>query len=202
MRCAEKESAITPASPSNQAEGLEKQQTSLAQHVSTIGSVTGTVKLDAGRDVDIQGAQLQADQDIDIAGRNVNVMAVVDMLDSHTLSYKEISGLRIGAKSNVTDAVAALKKLADRGQEVDDPRLKALYAAKAAYAAKDLAQMVQTMQQSGSKGGASGRVSIGLGYSRQESESVAHADTVRKASAATSPSRPGATARRTRAIST
>lgn len=163
-----------------QTKGLEQTEALLTHNLSTIGSQTGNVNIQAGRDASFVGAQLQADKNVDISARNVEVKAVVDTLDARTLSYTETSGLRIGGKSNVTDAAMAVRAATNRGQEVNDPRLKALYAAKAAYAARDLAKIIETAQQSQSgAGGLSGRVSIGIGTTREESLSVSQGNSHR-----------------------
>jgi len=168
-----------------QTKGLEQTETSVVHNLSTIGSQTGSVTIQAGRDVGLVGTQLQADKNVSISGRNVDIKAVVDTLDTRTLAYTESTGIRLGAKSNVTDAAMALRAATSRGQEVNDPRLKALYAAKAAYAARDLAQIIETAQKSQSgSGGLSGRVSIGIGTTREESLSVTHVDTVQKSQVA------------------
>ncbi|ERE06449.1 two-partner secretion domain-containing protein [Pseudogulbenkiania ferrooxidans] len=162
--------------------GLEEQQANATHVQGVVGSVQGNVLIHAGGKVDLIGTQLQAGKDIMVDGRDVVGTAVVDTLDSHTLSYTETSGLRIGATSKATQAAANLMSTVSRGEEVSDPRLKALYAAKAAYASKDISSMIQTMQQSTDKGGGlKGKVSIGYGYSREESESKAHVDMVKKA---------------------
>nr|WP_244999969.1 hemagglutinin repeat-containing protein [Chromobacterium violaceum] len=162
--------------------GLEEQQANATHVQGVVGSVQGNVLIQAGGKVDLIGTQLQAGKDIMVDGRDVVGTAVVDTLDSHTLSYTETSGLRIGATSKATQAAANLMNTINRGEEVSDPRLKALYAAKAAYAARDISSMIQTMQQSTDKGGGlKGKVSIGYGYSREESESKAHVDMVKKA---------------------
>jgi filamentous hemagglutinin len=168
-----------------QRKGLEQTEVSVTHNLSTIGSQTGNVSIQAGRDVGLIGTQLQADKNVSISGRNVDIKAVVDTLDTRTLTYTETSGIRLGAKSNVTDAAMALRAATSRGQEVNDPRLKALYAAKAGYALKDLAQIIETAQKSQSgSGGLSGRVSIGIGATREESLSVTHVDTVQKSQVA------------------
>ncbi|MCS3806541.1 filamentous hemagglutinin [Chromobacterium alkanivorans] len=165
--------------------GLEELQTNASHVQGVVGSNAGSLLIQAGGKIDLIGTQLQAAKDIRIDGRDVSGVAVVDALDSRTLSYTESSGLRIGAKSTVSQAAANLMSTADRGSQVSDPRLKALYAAKAAYAAKDLSTMMQSVSQSTDKGGGlKGRVSIGYGYSREESESVSHVDVVKKAQAA------------------
>ncbi|MEO4007786.1 hemagglutinin repeat-containing protein, partial [Chromobacterium piscinae] len=162
--------------------GLEEQQANATHVQGVVGSVQGNVLIHAGGKVDLIGTQLQAGKDIMVDGRDVVGTAVVDTLDSHTLSYTETSGLRIGATSKATQAAANLMNTVSRGEEVSDPRLKALYAAKAAYASRDISSMIQTMQQSTDKGGGlKGKVSIGYGYSREESESKAHVDMVKKA---------------------
>ncbi|KMN83988.1 hypothetical protein VK98_00790 [Chromobacterium sp. LK11] len=165
--------------------GLEELQTNASHVQGVVGSNAGSLLIQAGGKIDLIGTQLQAAKDIRIDGRDVSGVAVVDALDSRTLSYTESSGLRIGAKSTVSQAAVNLMSTADRGSQVSDPRLKALYAAKAAYAAKDLSTMMQSVSQSTDKGGGlKGRVSIGYGYSREESESVSHVDVVKKAQAA------------------
>nr|WP_256477472.1 hemagglutinin repeat-containing protein [Chromobacterium sp. S0633] len=165
--------------------GLEELQNNATHVQGVVGSNAGSLLIQAGGKIDLIGTQLQAAKDIQIDGRDVSGVAVVDALDSRTLSYTESSGLRIGAKSTVSQAAANLMSTADRGSQVSDPRLKALYAAKAAYAAKDLSTMMQSVSQSTDKGGGlKGRVSIGYGYSREESESISHVDVVKKAQAA------------------
>lgn len=165
-------------------EGLEKDEKSVTHVGSTIGSVGGNITIAADQDLNIAGSRLQAAGNIDASGRNVTVTSLVDTIDSLEKRYVETSGLKIGARSNITDAAAKIKQSSERAQQTDDPRLKALYAARAAYVVKDIANMVETYQKSGSQGGISGRVSIGIGVSRQESESKAHAESLVRSQAA------------------
>ena len=164
----------------SQTEGELNRQSSTGHTLSTIGSTHGRVDIQGKGNVLVSGTEIIAAKGGSIIGSNVRVESVVDTLDSENKRYKESSGVFIGAQSNVTDAVAAIKNSSERGSEVSDPRLKALYAAKAAYAVKDLSSIAQTATQAGGKSGVSGKITVGVGTRRSESEDRAHIDTVRK----------------------
>ncbi len=168
-------------------EGERNRQTGVSHTISVIGSVDGRTDIQGKGDVLISGVELISPQGGSIIGNNVRIESVVDTIDSESKRYKESSGLFVGAQSNVTDALAQIKHSGERITEAADPRLKALHAAKAAYGIKDLGALAGIVKNTENKQNASGKITIGIGTRRSESEDQAHIDTVRKSTLSTNP---------------
>ena len=98
----------------SQTEGELNRQSSTGHTLSTIGSTHGRVDIQGKGNVLVSGTEIIAAKGGSIIGSNVRVESVVDTLDSENKRYKESSGVFIGAQSNVTDAVAAIKNSSER----------------------------------------------------------------------------------------
>ena len=116
--------------------GREKQrdeyaQQSIEQISSTIGSINGFVKLNAGKDTNIKGSDIIAGKDADIQGGSVNIENTDSIYRTQEKHEYEKSGLTVsiggGAIDQLTEGITHIQ----RADEVKDKRLAALHDYKA-----------------------------------------------------------------------
>nr|WP_230596815.1 hemagglutinin repeat-containing protein [Xanthomonas albilineans] len=140
---------------------------------STVGSIDGAVTLTAGNALAISGSDVLSKTGTAIVGKDVTISAVEDTVDTVETSKQHSAGINVGLTGAVVQAAEAAYGMTQRGGQVSDDRLKALYAVKAAYAAKDSVDAYQAATaQGGSMGGVS--VRIGIGASSASSKSTTH----------------------------
>ncbi|OMO16642.1 filamentous hemagglutinin N-terminal domain-containing protein, partial [Xanthomonas oryzae] len=147
--------------------GASKQTNTLAttqvSHTgSTVGSIDGAVTLTAGNALAISGSDVLSKTGTAIVGKDVTIAAVEDTVDTVETSKQHSAGINVGLTGAVVQAAEAAYGMTRHGSQVSDDRLKALYAVKAAYAAKDSVDAYQAAAaQGGSMGGVSVRIGIG-----------------------------------------
>lgn len=139
---------------------------------SLIGSTNGSVTLSAGNDVHITGSDILSNTSTAIVGKNVTIEAALGTTTTKETYKEKQAGINVGLTGGVVAAAEAAYGAAKRGSEVKDDRLKALYAAKAAYAVAD---GVQGVQNAGTDAGVSLR--IGIGASSASSTTTTHDET-------------------------
>ncbi|CBA16769.1 putative hemagglutinin/hemolysin-related protein [Xanthomonas albilineans GPE PC73] len=140
---------------------------------STVGSIDGAVTMTAGNALAISGSDVLSKTGTAIVGKDVTISAVEDTVDTVETSKQHSAGINVGLTGAVVQAAEAAYGMTQRGGQVSDDRLKALYAVKAAYAAKDSVDAYQAATaQGGSMGGVS--VRIGIGASSASSKSTTH----------------------------
>ncbi|QAU24938.1 hypothetical protein EO087_13840 [Dyella sp. M7H15-1] len=111
---------------------------------SVIGSLNGGVTLTAGNRVHITGSDVLSNTGIAIVGKDVTIDAAVGTQDTTQTYKQQQAGLTLGLGGAVADAMNSAYASAERGNQVQDDRLKALYAAQAAYSASDALGMAGT----------------------------------------------------------
>ncbi|WP_267120215.1 hemagglutinin repeat-containing protein, partial [Xanthomonas sacchari] len=111
--------------------------TEVSQSGSLVGSTDGSVTLTAGNAVAITGSDVLSKTGTAIVGKDVTIAAVENRVDTVQTSKQQSAGLTLGLTGGIVDAALAVYGTAKRGTEVEDDRLKALYAAKTGYAIKD-----------------------------------------------------------------
>lgn len=150
------------------------QQTDSTPTGSVIGSTDGKVTLTAGNTVHITGSDVLSKESTTIVGKDVTIDAAVAETDSRQTYKKQTAGVTLGLTGGVVDAAQAAYGTAHRGSEVQDDRLKALYAAKTAYAVSD--GMDAFKDAVASTGSADGGISlrIGIGASSASAETKTH----------------------------
>jgi filamentous hemagglutinin len=109
-----------------------------------------------------------------IVGRSVTIDAVVGTTDTRQIYKKQSAGITLGLSGGVVSAAEAAYGASKRGSEVKDDRLKALYAAQAAYAVSD---GYQAATAAGTSGDAGVSLRIGIGASSASSETRTHDET-------------------------
>jgi len=141
---------------------------------SLIGSAQGSVTLSAGQTLHLGGSDVLSKTGITMIGKDVLIDAAEQQTTYTDNSYFRQSGLNIalgGASVDTAQSARAVYATAKRADEVEDDRLKALYAYKAAQGAIAVAEAVG--QQSGNgEGGAGLNVRVTVGSQRSRSESV------------------------------
>jgi filamentous hemagglutinin len=146
---------------------------------STVGSTDGGVTLSAGNNVHITGSDVLSQTGTTIVGKNVTIDAAVGITDV-TQTYKQNqAGVHAGlggAAANVANAVIGDSQ---RGRQVNDPRLKALYVAKTAYDVSDLYAMKGTAAMEGASDSNPSGISLqlGIGASSANSKTITHDET-------------------------
>ncbi|WP_234346925.1 hemagglutinin repeat-containing protein, partial [Xanthomonas citri] len=111
-----------------------------------------------------------------IVGKEVTIAAAENTVDTVQTSKQQSAGITLGLTGGVVAAAEAAYSATKRGSEVEDDRLKALYAAKAGYAVSD---GVAEYQAAGAAGSSMGGVSlrIGIGASSASSKTTTHEET-------------------------
>ncbi|WP_232463093.1 hemagglutinin repeat-containing protein [Stenotrophomonas sp. WZN-1] len=141
---------------------------------SLIGSALGSVTLSAGQTLHLGGSDVLSKTGITMIGKDVLIDAAEQQTTYTDNSYFRQSGLNValgGASVDTVQSARAVYATAKRADEVEDDRLKALYAYKAAQGAIAVAEAVG--QQSGNgEGGAGLNVRVTVGSQRSRSESV------------------------------
>lgn len=101
---------------------------------SLVGSTDGSVTITAGNKVAITGSDVLSATSTTIVGKEVTIAAAENTVDTVQTSKQQSAGITLGISGGVVDTALAAYGAAKRISDVDDDRLKALYAARAAYA--------------------------------------------------------------------
>jgi filamentous hemagglutinin len=158
---------VTLGSSSNQNTFTSSTETTRA---SNIGSVLGSVDIQAGKDLTIRGSDVVAGKDISLVGQNVSILASENNNRSEQTSKSKTSGLTLALSGTVGSAVDAAYRTAKQAKNEDDSRLSALQGVKAGLTG---VQAWQAAQKDGgmNSGNASQFVGISLSLGSQKSDS-------------------------------
>ena len=105
---------------------------------STVGSIEGSVTLEAKDDANITGSEVIAGKDINITGKNVNIESSENIYNAHEEHEYKRSGLTISVGGAAVEAVQDVIAPIERANQVEDNRLSALYGVKAGQEAIDI----------------------------------------------------------------
>ncbi|MGV7182471.1 two-partner secretion domain-containing protein [Xanthomonas axonopodis] len=111
---------------------------------SLVGSTDGSVTMTAGNKVAITGSDVLSATSTTIVGKDVTIAAAENTVDTVQTSKQQSAGITLGISGGVVDTALAAYGAAKRISDVDDDRLKALYAARAAYATGATVNQAQT----------------------------------------------------------
>ncbi|MCC8691648.1 hemagglutinin repeat-containing protein [Xanthomonas campestris] len=143
---------------------------------SLVGSTDGSVTMTAGNKVAITGSDVLSATSTTIVGKEVTIAAAENTVDTVQTSKQQSAGITLGLTGGVVAAAEAAYSATKRGSDVEDDRLKALYAAKAGCAVSDGVAEYQAAAAAGSSmGGVSLR--IGIGASSASSKTTTHEET-------------------------
>ncbi|WP_110953930.1 hemagglutinin repeat-containing protein [Anaerosinus massiliensis] len=145
----------------------------LARIGSTIGSIDGNVTLEAGNAINGQGATLIGGKDISLKGKEINLDNSLDLYDSQYKYEFKQSGLSVSLGGVVLDTAFKTADEVKRSGEVQDDRLKTLYAYKAV---EDLQKVKDELAKNGGK--PSIGVNISIGSTKTSVEQITHIETV------------------------
>ncbi|MDR6675090.1 hemagglutinin repeat-containing protein [Xanthomonas sp. 1678] len=162
--------------------------TEITNSGSLVGSTDGSVTMTAGNAVSITGSDVLSKTGTAIVGKEVTIAAAENRVDTVQTSKQQSAGLTLGLTGGIVDAAQAVYSTAKRGTEVEDDRLKALYAAKTGYAIQDSMGAIAGAQAGAnalangeglkSASGDSGvSLSIGIGASSASSKTTTHEET-------------------------
>ena len=150
---------VTLGSSSNQNTFTSSTETTRA---SNIGSVLGSVDVQAGKDLTIRGSDVVAGKDISLIGQNVSILASENNNRSEQTSKSKTSGLTLALSGTVGSAVDSAYKTAKQAKNEDDGRLSALQGVKAGLTG---VQAWQAAQQNGGMTGANAGQFVGIAIS-------------------------------------
>jgi len=117
---------------------------------STIGSVLGSVDMQADKDLTIKGSDVIAGKDINLIGQNVSILANENHNNSEQIYKSKQSGLTVALSGTVGSAIDATYQTAKQAKQEDDSRLSALQGIKAGLTG---VQAWQAAQQNGGMNG-------------------------------------------------
>ncbi|WP_257626907.1 hemagglutinin repeat-containing protein [Pseudomonas sp. Xaverov 259] len=150
---------VTLGSSSNQNTFTSSTETTRA---SNIGSVLGSVDIQAGKDLTIRGSDVVAGKDISLVGQNVSILASENNNRSEQTSKSKTSGLTLALSGTLGSAVDSAYKTAKQARNEDDGRLSALQGVKAGLTG---VQAWQAAQQNGGMTGANAGEFVGIAIS-------------------------------------
>ncbi|SDS13035.1 hemagglutinin repeat-containing protein [Pseudomonas trivialis] len=158
---------VTLGSSSNKNTTTSSTETTRA---SNVGSVLGSVNIQAGKDLTVRGSDVVAGKDISLAGQNVSILASENNNRSEQTAKSKSSGLTLALSGTVGSAVDSAYQTAKQARNEDDTRLSALQGVKAGLTG------VQAWQAAQKDGGINGGnvaqfVGISLSLGSQKSES-------------------------------
>ena len=104
---------------------------------STVGSIEGSVNLEAKDDATVTGSEVIAGKDINITGKNVNIESSENVYNAHEEHEYKRSGLTISVGGAAVEAVQDVIAPIERANQVEDNRLSALYGVKAGQELND-----------------------------------------------------------------
>lgn len=160
--------------------------TTESSKASTIGSVLGSVDIQAGKDLSIKGSDVIAGKDIHLIGQNVNIIAAENNNKSEQTSKSKSGGLTLALSGTVGSAVNTAYQTAKQAKQEDDSRVSALQGIKAGLTG---VQAWQAAQQNGGmtadNAGQFVGISISLGAQKSSSKQ-AQEQTISQGSSLTS----------------
>ena len=98
---------------------------------STVGSIDGSVNLEAKDDANITGSEVIAGQDINITGKNVNIESSENVYNAHEEHEYKRTGITVSVGGQAIDIAEEAIGHIERAGQVEDERLAALHAYKA-----------------------------------------------------------------------
>ncbi|MEX5543999.1 hemagglutinin repeat-containing protein [Pseudomonas pergaminensis] len=150
---------VTLGSSSNQNTFTSSTETTRA---SNIGSVLGSVDVQASKDLTIRGSDVVAGKDISLIGQNVSILASENNNRSEQTAKSKTSGLTLALSGTVGSAVDSAYKTAKQAKNEDDGRLSALQGVKAGLTG---VQAWQAAQQNGGMTSANAGQFVGIAIS-------------------------------------
>ncbi|WP_210509422.1 hemagglutinin repeat-containing protein [Pantoea ananatis] len=151
--------------------------TSQSQSISTVGSTKGNVSITAGKQLQVNGADLVAGGNMALQGDSVTVTPGHDLRTHDERTEQRTSGLTLALSGAVAEAVNSAVAAAQSAKQQSDGRLAALQATKAVLSGVQANQASQLAQVQGDPNNGIG-ISISLSTQQSKSEQHQQSDTV------------------------
>lgn len=151
--------------------------TTQSQSISTVGSTTGNVSITAGKQLQVNGADLVAGGNMALQGDSVTVTPGHDLRTHDERTEQRTSGLTLALSGAVAEAVNSAVAAAQSAKQQSDGRLAALQATKAVLSGVQANQASQLAQVQGDPNNGIG-ISISLSTQQSKSEQHQQSDTV------------------------
>ncbi|OVY82110.1 contact-dependent inhibition toxin CdiA [Yersinia pestis] len=145
-------------------------QTQTVSHVgSTVGSLTGNVRLEAGNQLTLHGSDVVAGKDLALTGADVAISAAENSRSQQYTAESKQRGLTVALSGPVGSAVNTAVTTAKAAREENTGRLAGLQGVKAALSGGQAGQAGQLVQAQG--GGITEMVGVSVSLGSQESSS-------------------------------
>ncbi|MGX9237092.1 hemagglutinin repeat-containing protein [Pantoea ananatis] len=151
--------------------------TTQSQSISTVGSTKGNVSVTAGKQLQVNGADLVAGGNMALQGDSVTVTPGHDLRTHDERTEQRTSGLTLALSGAVAEAVNSAVAAAQSAKQQSDGRLAALQATKAVLSGVQANQASQLAQVQGDPNNGIG-ISISLSTQQSKSEQHQQSDTV------------------------
>ncbi|MDN4152722.1 hemagglutinin repeat-containing protein [Pantoea ananatis] len=151
--------------------------TTQSQSISTVGSTKGNVSITAGKQLQVNGADLVAGGNMALQGDSVTVTPGHDLRTHDERTEQRTSGLKLALSGAVAEAVNSAVAAAQSAKQQSDGRLAALQATKAVLSGVQANQASQLAQVQGDPNNGIG-ISISLSTQQSKSEQHQQSDTV------------------------
>ncbi|WP_370620417.1 hemagglutinin repeat-containing protein [Pantoea ananatis] len=151
--------------------------TTQSQSISTVGSTKGNVSITAGKQLQVNGADLVAGGNMALQGDSVTVTPGHDLRTHDERTEQRTSGLTLALSGAVAEAVNSAVAAAQSAKQQSDGRLAALQATKAVLSGVQANQASQLAQVQGDPNNGIG-ISISLSTQQSKSEQHQQSDTV------------------------
>ncbi|PST77708.1 adhesin, partial [Yersinia pseudotuberculosis] len=145
-------------------------QTQTVSHIgSTVGSLTGNVRLEAGDQLALHGSDVVAGKDLALTGADVAISAAENSRSQQYTAESKQSGLTVALSGPVGSAVNTAVTTAKAAREENTGRLAGLQGVKAALSGVQAVQAGQLVQAQG--GGVAEMVGVSVSLGSQKSSS-------------------------------
>lgn len=140
---------------------------------STVGSISGSVNVEAGKDVSISASDVLAGKDINLIGQNVTIESADNTYNAQEKHEYKKSGLTVAIGGQALDKVNEAIGHIERAGQVEDDRLAALHAYKAYDTVKDNIGMIKDAVND-----PAGNLSLNVSIGTQKNESHSDSTTI------------------------
>ena len=138
---------------------------------STVGSISGSVSVEAGKDVSISASDVLAGKDISLTGQNVTIESADNTYNYQEKHEYKKTGITVSLGGTTVDAVQKITDPIKRAEQVKDEKLAALYALNTVHdLQKNLTAVGNTLDNIDAKDeSAAFKISIGIGSTSSKS---------------------------------
>ena len=139
---------------------------------STVGSIKGSVNVEAGKDVSISASDVLAGKDISLTGQNVTIESADNTYNAQEKHEYKKTGITVSLGGQTVEAVQKITDPIQRATEVKDEKLKALYELNTLHdLQKNVNNISNTLDNIDAKDeSAAFKISIGIGSASSKSK--------------------------------